>query len=266
MRTALPTTSGKEGDRPGTCWQAEQLALVTPGRPHSVFPNTSPDMTSRRNPSPVQTLQVAVPARPRKRPRQERSVMLVDALKKAGWEILEKEGRDALSLERLSVRAGVAVSSIYEYFPTMESLVVAIFDDFRAEARRQLVDELRALPPSTKLFEGIMLLLSIGMPMLHKWVQLDRELFVKSSHYDELVRLDLVRPEQYWTSMATDALMERFPDEVLVRDLAKKRFMAFHTILALPRAMALMHPEYLAEPHTQVLLARMLHALLTTVE
>ncbi|MGH7461839.1 MAG: TetR/AcrR family transcriptional regulator [Longimicrobiales bacterium] len=223
-------------------------------------------MTSRRNPNPAQTLQVAVPARPRKRPRQERSVMLVDALKKAGWEILEREGRDALSLERLSVRAGVAVSSIYEYFPTMESLVVAIFDDFRAEARRRLLVELQALPPSTQLFEGIMLLLSIGIPMLHKWVQLDRELFVKSSHYDELVRLDLVKPEQYWTSLATDALMERFPDEVLVRDLAKTRFLAFHTILALPRAMALMHPEYLAEPDTQRLLARMLHALLTTVD
>jgi len=223
-------------------------------------------MTFRRNPNPAETLQVAVPARPRKRPRQERSVILVDALKKAGWEILEKEGRDALSLERLSVRVGVAVSSIYEYFPTMESLVVAIFDDFRAKARRRLVEEIQELPPSTKLLDGIMLLLDIGIPMLHRWVQLDREMFVKSSQYDELVRLDLVKPDQYWTSMATDALMERFPDEVLARNRAKARFMVFHAILALPRAMALMRPEYLLEPDTKVLLARMLHALLTTGE
>lgn len=220
-------------------------------------------MTSRRNPSSADTLQIALPARPRKRPRQERSVLLVNALKKAGWQILEKEGRDALTLERLSVRSGVAVSSIYEYFPTMESLVVAIFDDFRAEARRRLVEELQALPLSTKLFDGIMLLLSIGIPMLHKWVRLDRELFVKSSHYDELVRLDLVKPEQYWTSLATDALMERFPDEVRVQDRAKARFLAFHTILALPRAMALMRPEYLNDEDTQMLMGRMLHGLLT---
>ncbi|GJG94348.1 TetR/AcrR family transcriptional regulator [Cupriavidus pauculus] len=192
--------------------------------------------------------------------------MLVDALKRTGWEILEREGRHALSLERLSVRAGVAVSSIYEYFPTMESLVVAIFDDFRAEARRRLLDELQALPPSMKLFDGIMLLLGIGIPMLYKWVQLDRELFVKSSHYDELVRLDMVKPEQYWTSMATDALMERFPDEVRVQDRGKARFMAFHTILALPRAMALMRTEYLNDEDTQMLIGRMLHALLTASE
>lgn len=221
-------------------------------------------MSSRSHHATPELLHIEVPARPRKQPRQERSVKLVDALKKAGWEILEKEGRDALSLERLSVRAGVAVSSIYEYFPTMESLVVAIFDDFRATARRRLMEELQALPPATKLIDGIMLLLGAGLPMLRKWVQLDRELFVKSSHYDELVRLDLVKPEQYWTSMTTDALMDRFPDEVKVRDRVKTRFMAFHTILALPRAMALMHPEYLAEPDTQLLLARMLHVLLTS--
>lgn len=192
--------------------------------------------------------------------------MLVDALKKTGWEILEKEGREALSLERLSMRSGVAVSSIYEYFPTIESLVAAVFDDFRAQARRRLVEELRVLPPATTLYEGITLMLRIGIPMLHKWVQLDRDLFVKSSHYDELVRLDLVKPEQYWTSIATDALLERFPDEVVVRDRAKARFLAFHTILALPRAMALMRPECLGEADTQVMLARMLHALLTTAD
>lgn len=221
-------------------------------------------MSSRRIPASPEILHIEVPARPRKQPKQERSVKLVDALKKAGWEVLEREGRDALSLERLSERAGVAVSSIYEYFPTMESLVVAIFDDFRAEARRRLVDGLQALPAGTKLFDGILLLLRTGLPMLHRWVQIDRELFVKSSQYDELVRLDLVRPEHYWTSLATDALMERFPEEVTVRDRKKVRFMAFHTILALPRAMALVQPEYLIEPDTEVLMARMLHALMTT--
>lgn len=221
-------------------------------------------MSSRRIPATPEILHIEVPARPRKQPRQERSVKLVDALKKAGWEILKREGRDALSLERLSVRAGVAVSSIYEYFPTMESLIVAIFDDFRAEARRRLVDGLQAQPAGTKLFDGILLLLRIGLPMLHEWVRIDREMFVKSSQYDELARLDLVRPEQYWTSMATDALMERFPDEVTVPDPAKARFMAFHTILAVPRAMALVRPEYLVEPDTEVLLARMLWALMTT--
>ncbi|RJF91856.1 TetR/AcrR family transcriptional regulator [Noviherbaspirillum saxi] len=218
----------------------------------------------RKKPAGDDILHIELPAKPRKRPRQERSVMLVDALKKTGWDILEKEGRDALSLDRLSLRSGVAVSSIYEYFPTIEALITAIFEDYRGQARRRLVEELRALPPSAKLFDGVLLIMQIGIALLHKWSQVDREFFTRSSHYEELVRLDLVKPEFTWTSVATNALMERFPDEILVRNREKARFLVYQTILALPRAMGLMKPEYLGEPDTPLLLARMLHALLTT--
>ncbi|RJG26432.1 TetR/AcrR family transcriptional regulator [Massilia cavernae] len=211
-------------------------------------------------------LRIELPARPRKRPRQERSVVMVDALKKAGWDILEKEGRDALSLDRLSLRSGVAVSSIYEYFPTMEALIAAIFEDYRGQARRRLVEEIEALPPSAKLFDGVLLTLQIGIALLHQWSQVDRGFFTRSSYYEELVRLDLVKPEFTWPSVATNALMKRFPDEILMRDGEKARFLVYQTILALPRAMGLMKPEYLGEPDTPRLLARMLHALLTTPE
>src|ERR1700742_2288720 len=85
-------------------------------------------------PSPKPMLHLDPPGRPRKQPRQLRSVALVDALKEACRDILEKEGHGALSLHRVSEQAGVAVSSIYEYFPTLESLIAAIFYDFRREA------------------------------------------------------------------------------------------------------------------------------------
>ncbi|RJF98553.1 TetR family transcriptional regulator [Noviherbaspirillum saxi] len=45
-------------------------------------------------------------------------------------------------MQHLSERAGVAVSSIYEYFPTMEALIAAIFDDFLHEARSELAKKL----------------------------------------------------------------------------------------------------------------------------
>ena len=48
-----------------------------------------------------------------------------------------RERRDALTVQNLSERAGVAVSSICEYYPTMESLIAAIFNDYRSEARRR---------------------------------------------------------------------------------------------------------------------------------
>ncbi|WP_322784192.1 hypothetical protein [Pseudomonas sp. PCH199] len=60
---------------------------------------------------------VELPARPRKQPKQARSVALVDALKTAGCDILEREGREALSIYRLSDYSGVAISSIYDTSP-----------------------------------------------------------------------------------------------------------------------------------------------------
>lgn len=213
-------------------------------------------------------LQVELPARPRKRPRQARSVALVEALKVTGREILEREGRAALSVHRLAEHAGVAISSIYEYFPTVESLVAAIFEDYRAEARREVIDSLQALPPSATLMDGIEMALRTGLASLHRWLQLDSELSIKAAYHAELVRLDMVRTEGegFWTSQVIPALVKRFSSEVLVRDREKAGFLAYQAVTAIPRALVIERPEYLLQADTLHLLARMLHALLTTAD
>jgi len=130
---------------------------------------------------------VELPARPRKQPRQARSVALVEALKTAGREILEREGREALSIYRLSDYSGVAISSIYEYFPTIDSLIGAIFEDYRADVRQQVIAGIHALPESATLYDGIEMILRHGLAALHRWLQVDSELSIKSAYYGELV-------------------------------------------------------------------------------
>lgn len=208
-------------------------------------------------------LQVALPARQRKLPRQARSIALVDALKIAGREILEREGRAALSVYRLAEHAGVAISSIYEYFPTIESLVAAIFDDYRAEGRRKVIASIQALPASATLMDGIDVALTGGLAQLHRWLQIDTELSVKSAYYAELVRLEMVKPEQFWASQVIPALVERFSSEVVVRDRELAGFLAYQAVLALPRALVIDRPEYLLAPETVRLLSRMIYAVLT---
>ncbi|MCY1398065.1 hypothetical protein D9M71_130910 [compost metagenome] len=209
-------------------------------------------------------LQVSLPARQRKRPKQARSIALVDALKITGREILEREGRAALSVYRLSEHAGVAISSIYEYFPTIDSLVAAIFDDYRADIRREAIAAIRALPDSAVLMDGIEVLLKTGLAQLHRWLQIDSERSVKTAYYAELVRLDMVKPEQFWALQVMPVLVERFSSEVLVRDRELAGFLAFQAVLALPRALVIERPEYLQAPETVRLLSRMIYAVLTT--
>ncbi|MGJ7515075.1 TetR/AcrR family transcriptional regulator [Pseudomonas baetica] len=209
---------------------------------------------------------VQLPARPRKRPKQARSVALVDALKTAGRHILEGEGREALSIYRLSDYSGVAISSIYEYFPTIESLIGAIFDDYRADTRQQMITSLNALPASATLYDGIEMILRTGLAALHRWLQIDSQLSIKSAYYGELVRLDIVKPERFWISVVIPALVQRFSDQVLVRDREKAGFLAYQAVTALPRALLIEKPEYLLDVDTVHLLTRMLHALLTTAD
>ena len=208
-------------------------------------------------------VQVAIPAQPRKEPRQARSVALVTAVKQAGRQILESEGREALSALRLAEDSGVAISSIYEYFPTMESLIAAVFDDYRTEARRGLYADIMALPEGTTLFDGILLALRAVLASHHKKTLYDPAFSVRSTHYDELVRLDVVKAKQLWSATASSALMQRFADEIRVKDREKAEFLVYQTWSALPRAMLLERPGYLTDPDTPQMLARMLHAMLT---
>ncbi|MGF6780764.1 TetR/AcrR family transcriptional regulator [Paraburkholderia sp. GAS334] len=208
-------------------------------------------------------LHVELPARPRKAPRQARSIALVAALRQTGRQILEKEGRDALTALRLAETAGVAISSIYEYFPTMEALIAVIFDDFRAERRAALLAGIAALPPDATLFDGILLTLRVGLAVHQKEMRFDPAYSVRATHFDELVRLDMVKTKQLWCAVATPALMKRFASEIRVQNLEQAEFLVFQTLLALPRAMVLERPAYLVDPDTPVLIARMVHALLT---
>lgn len=216
-----------------------------------------------RSPDSDRILHIEIPAQPRKAPRQARSIALVAALKQTGRQIIETEGRDALTVLRVAESAGVATSSIYEYFPTMEALIAAIFDDYRVERREALLAGIAALPADATLFDGILLTLRLGLAVHHKKTLFDPAYSVRSTHYDELVRLDMIKTRQLWRAVATPALMKRFAGEIRVQNLEQAEFLVFQTLLALPRAMVLERPEYLVDPETPVLIARMVHALLT---
>ncbi|NBA96878.1 TetR/AcrR family transcriptional regulator [Pseudomonas sp. R5(2019)] len=215
-------------------------------------------------PTPDKTgVQVEIPAQPRKEPRQARSIALVTAVKQTGRQILESEGREALNAMRLAEDSGVAISSIYEYFPTMEALIAAIFDDYRTEARIELYADIMALPPEATLLDGILLALRAVLAAHVKKTLFDPVFSVRSTHYDELVRLDVVKAKQLWTATASSALMQRFASEIRVKDREKAEFLVYQTWSALPRAMLLERPCYLTDEDTPKLIARMLHAMLT---
>ncbi len=63
---------------------------------------------------------------PRKRPRQARATITVDAIVTAVEQILEREGPDGLTTNRVAEVAGVSIGTLYHYYPNKEALIGAV--------------------------------------------------------------------------------------------------------------------------------------------
>ncbi len=64
--------------------------------------------------------------RPRKTPRQARSLETVKVIVEAAARILEVDGPEAFSTNAVAERAGVSIGSLYQYFPSKEALIGAL--------------------------------------------------------------------------------------------------------------------------------------------
>src|ERR1700679_3626916 len=79
---------------------------------------------------------------PRKAPQQQRSRETVDVILAATARVLVKEGFDHASTNRIAEAAGVSIGSLYQYFPSKESLVAALIERHFDEMSAVLSEEM----------------------------------------------------------------------------------------------------------------------------
>jgi AcrR family transcriptional regulator len=70
---------------------------------------------------------------PRKRPKQARSRITVEAILEATTHILIAEGYEKANTNRVAERAGISIGSLYQYFPNKEALMTALMEQHAAE-------------------------------------------------------------------------------------------------------------------------------------
>jgi AcrR family transcriptional regulator len=71
--------------------------------------------------------QPQIPLEPRKTPVQARSMVTVEAIYEATFQVLlAMGGPDRLTTTRVAERAGVSVGTLYQYFPNKQSLLLAV--------------------------------------------------------------------------------------------------------------------------------------------
>lgn len=76
----------------------------------------------------------------KKRPRQQRAKVTVEALLEATTRIVERGGYEALTTNRVAEVAGVSIGSVYEYFPNKQALMAAV----AGRTLNAIVDEIDA--------------------------------------------------------------------------------------------------------------------------
>ncbi|MEQ8700898.1 MAG: TetR/AcrR family transcriptional regulator, partial [Bauldia litoralis] len=64
--------------------------------------------------------------KPRKRPRQARATVTLDAIIEATIQVLLSDGLHRLTTTRVAERAGVSVGTMYQYFPHKQALLYAL--------------------------------------------------------------------------------------------------------------------------------------------
>jgi AcrR family transcriptional regulator len=69
-----------------------------------------------------------------KEPKRERGKQRVAALMDAGAELFAEKGYEATTMTEIASRAGAAIGSLYQFFPSKEALAEALFNRFAERA------------------------------------------------------------------------------------------------------------------------------------
>ncbi len=109
----------------------------------------------------------------RKKPRQKRSQDTVDAILEATARILQEEGYDKTSTNRVAKVAGVSIGSLYQYFPNKEALIHELFERHHEEMVKMLRTTIQdmggaPIPVAVRVYVRAMLEAHAVNPRLHQ--------------------------------------------------------------------------------------------------
>ncbi len=76
----------------------------------------------------------------RREPTQQRAERTIETLFKATAQIVEGEGLEALSTNKIAARAGFSVGTLYQYFPSKEAILRAMISRERDRVQQMLSD------------------------------------------------------------------------------------------------------------------------------
>lgn len=199
----------------------------------------------REKPEPGEERRVAVP---RKRPRQQRSRVLVASVREACLRILDDEGAASLTTNRIAEVAGVAIGSIYQYFPNKEAIVAAVYEEVvEAELRAMAAvgEDLRRL----SLEQAIRRILREALARENRMMKLHREFYRRHFRsFDVGARWGVQARDPAAAVEVLAQLLERERHALRTRDPRLAAFLIARGMRAIIWVALEERPEYISDP------------------
>lgn len=134
--------------------------------------------------------------KPRKRPKQDRSRETVKAILQASAHILERDGISKFTTNRIAEKAGVCISSLYQYFPNKQAVLNSLLQDYFSRQDRQILEYLeKAKSNNYEPLKGLEGLLDVMCDYNERLPQASRVMLMEAKKLgieSEVERLDAI--------------------------------------------------------------------------
>jgi AcrR family transcriptional regulator len=168
----------------------------------------------------------------------------VDAILEATARVLVAEGYDGASTNRIAQVAGVSVGTLYQYFPSKESLVAELIDRGADEMMGVLVTHLSAL--AGKPIEVVVpSVVREVFSHFAKNAQLNRILF---EQWPRVGRLEKLHANEARAAQIIQMYLESNRDRVRPKNLAIASLILVHLTDGLVNIFTTLHPEAVINP------------------
>jgi AcrR family transcriptional regulator len=172
---------------------------------------------------------------PRKLPKQDRSRVTVETLIEATTRIIEADGLEGLTTNRVARVAGVSIGSLYQYFPNKAALVEEVRTRFAARFQDRLLDLVGRLG-------------TLGLrEALREWVVTMVELHAESPGVHNAVGTGTPSEAQAALGAVVGSFLEARAEEIRRPDRALAGRMVLEAAEALIHNTALRDPARLAD-------------------
>jgi AcrR family transcriptional regulator len=167
-------------------------------------------------------------AKPRKKPRQERSLVTYDAILEAATRIFGERGYAGATTNDIAELAGVSIGSLYQYFPNKDALIGALQSHHKNEIAAAVETVLEAAPDRS-IRESVAALVGVWFAIHLRDVRFHRRLETDFLPFDRSDEEDTRLTEAIVSDMT--ALLARHEREIVPANLTLAAHIVMRTLM-----------------------------------